>query len=468
MKKNLNLYPLLIVIIFSACRKNDPTFENLPKRKTAQTENASLMRSDITNPYYQVDSIGRNIQVVAESPSANSEKDRILNRRFPSDFYPTGFLLAPLDTLRINAEIVSGTSLPKLLIGTYQRYEGVTPQIVELKSGENKIVANKNGGIIWVRYSSSPMSSSKAKLTFVSGHKTVPVFVKNTTTLAQWQKLFEQADTAVHDVLLIGQRTNIVLPRTYAILKTQDNNSILDACDKTWDTEDDISGLDGSAPLHKKLAIPHLMVNRVYAGGAAWDYVTTYSYTSSFAESYAQNAWYQRHESGHQHQTAWDWDQEIMADFYAISTGMDWGLPKNLIARDGGWLQVWQRVKEYFNLPNTSRDYSNIWDGKNISTGERFRGSAMLIQLKLAFGAGFYQELHKQTRAEKPKLPDNASKYRYFMLKACNISGKDLTTFFRKWGFKDEVAYTEITKLNLSQPDIEPSSLTDDPVFTFN
>jgi hypothetical protein len=340
-----------------------------------------------------------------------------------------------------------------------------------LKSGENTIVANKNGGIIWIRYSNGNETGSKAKLTFVSGHKTVPVFIKNTTTGDSWRNQFDLADTAVHDILLIGQRVNIVLPRSYAVLRTQDNSSVLAACDNIWDSEDSISGLDGSQSIHKQLGTPHLMVNRNYAGGAAWDYATSYSYESSFGSSYANNVWYQRHESGHQHQQSWDWDQEIMADFYAISTGMDWGLTRQAMTRDGGWVHVWERVKEHFSLPDDSRDYSKIWDStlpNFISSGHRFKGSAMLIQLKLAFGAAFYHELHKQTRSEKPSLPDKVSKYRYFMLKACKISGKDLTYFFQKWGFKGATVYDEIAKLDLPKPSVEPSTLTDDPTFKFD
>ncbi|WP_343701944.1 M60 family metallopeptidase [Chitinophaga sp.] len=470
MKNNSNYLALSIVLVVTSliysCSKPEP--ESLQGYQKPGPRTQSPNRSAITNAYYEVDSLGRSVQFVTESPSAESEKSRLMNSFIPSDFYPTGFWLAPFSTLKIEAEAVSGTSLPQLLIGTYQRYENVNPQVVQLKPGLNEIVANKNGGILWVRYHDDLEPVSKAKLTFISGHKAVPTFVKNTTTADQWLRQFEQADTAVHDVLLIGQRVCIVLPTSFTALKTQDNNSILNACDNIWDTEDKLSGLDGSQPVHKPLGTPHLMVNRNYAGGAAWPYATTYSYLSSFAAAYANDAWYQRHEAGHHHQQAWHWHAEILADFYATATGMDWKLPGKKITRDGGWLNVWKAVNEYFNLPDADRDYSKIWDGNRIASGHRFRGSAMLIQLKLAFGDTFYHELHKRTRSERPSLPTAASKYRYFMLKACNISGKDLTGFFRKWGFKDEAVYTEIARLNLPQPDVDPSTMTDDPTFTLN
>jgi hypothetical protein len=49
----------------------------------------------------------------------------------------------------------------------------------------------------------------------------------------------------------------------------------------------------------------------------------------------------------------------------------------------------------------------------------------------------------------------------YFMRKACQISGNDLTGFFKKWGLKNDAAYAEIRTLNLPAPVQDPSVLTD-------
>jgi hypothetical protein len=80
----------------------------------------------------------------------------------------------------------------------------------------------------------------------------------------------------------------------------------------------------------------------------------------------------------------------------------------------------------------------------------------------MAFGDDFYKQLHKQTRTERPNLSTTEQKMRYFMLKSCTISGKNLTVFFKRWGFSvNQSVYTEIAALNLPQPSVEPSSLTD-------
>jgi predicted GNAT family N-acyltransferase len=51
---------------------------------------------------------------------------------------------------------------------------------------------------------------------------------------------------------------------------------------------------------------------------------------------------------------------------------------------------------------------------------------------------------------------------RYFMLSACQIAQKDLSDFFRKWGFKvDESVYTAISDLNLPAPTQDLTALRD-------
>ena len=85
----------------------------------------------------------------------------------------------------------------------------------------------------------------------------------------------------------------------------------------------------------------------------------------------------------------------------------------------------------------------------------------MFQQLWRAYGDNFFQQLHRKTREEKPTLDTDAKKMRYFMLKACEVSGNDLTGFFKKWGLQADTVYAEIAALRLSAPTTDPSTLTD-------
>ncbi|MNK45635.1 hypothetical protein D3C87_644030 [compost metagenome] len=77
----------------------------------------------------------------------------------------------------------------------------------------------------------------------------------------------------------------------------------------------------------------------------------------------------------------------------------------------------------------------------------------MFHQLWLAFGDNLYINLSRSTRENRPTVSTDAEKMRYFMLSACQITQKDLSDFFRKWGFKvDESVYTEIANLSLTAP----------------
>ena len=102
-------------------------------------------------------------------------------------------------------------------------------------------------------------------------------------------------------------------------------------------------------------------------------------------------------------------------------------------------------------------------DNKNFNADsvDVFFRLYMFHQLWLAYGDNFYQQLHKITRVEKPELNTDAEKMKYFMLKACIISGKDLTGFFKKWGLQADTVYAEIAALRLSAPTTDPSTLTD-------
>lgn len=450
-------------LLFHSCQKEiiSPEVESADPNQAQKATVVNLNNSAIpTNSLYTVDSLGKRIQIFSESASADVVKDRMQLSFAQTDFLPTALYAKQGDVLQINVQLLAGGALPKLLIGTYKRY-GVsfTPQEVQLQNGNNTITASKRGAL-WIRYAGN--GSSKVKITFVQGGRSIPTFVKNKTSQTTFANTINSSDTAVHDILLVGQNVMAILPKAITNFKTQNNNLVLQKFDQVWDIEDRLSGLDGSSSLHEPNKFPHSMsiMEPDFAGAVAGNFGTGYSYPSNFFETDSYESWFQRHEQGHMHQQRWDWHAEIMADFYAVSTGINLGLPANKIGRDGAWATIWTRVKAYFNKPEANRDYSTIWGDGDIQTN-RYLGSAMMIQLKYAFGDTFYHQLHKITREERPVLSTASAKYEYFMRKACEISGYDLTVFFKKWGFKYPNAYSAIAAMNLPKPVVDPSFFTD-------
>ncbi|MGE8377205.1 MAG: RICIN domain-containing protein [Sphingobacterium sp.] len=457
-------YSLSICLLaVSACKK-----ENLNSFDSAVSANKKATVVDLnngsvpTNAYYQIDSLGQGTQIFWEYPAAATAKDRLALSFLPSDYLPTGFYAKPGDTLRINVQKTTGTTLPKLLIGTYKRLgKDSSPQEVQLQEGNNTIIATKRGSL-WIRYGTANTPSSTSKLTFSGNIRKTPIYIKNRTIQSAFSATIAATDTVVQDLLFVGQNVFLVMPRSNNTFSNQNNNNIIQKIDQAWDAEERLSGLDGSSLIHQPYPIPHTMtiMEPAFAGALAGNYSTGYSYVSNFFETDGYVYWFQKHESGHMHQQKWDWHAEIMADFYAVAANINLGLPANKIGRDGAWATIWTRVAAYFDKPDAERDYSTIWGDGGVQ-GSRYLGSAMLIQLKYAFGDTFYHNLHKIVRQEKPTLANAAAKHQYFMRKACEISGYDLTVFFKKWGFNYPAIYTEIANLNLPKPVVDPSLFTD-------
>lgn len=446
--------------LLSSCQR-DIMDSYQPQNLSVDVSNKTVATNVPMNDYYDVNSLGEKNQIFTEHYSAKYEKNRLQSNFLLTDFVPTGFYVEANKTFILNVEQISGSTLPKLLIGTYARTGvGTTPQEVQLVSGLNTITANNKGGLLWVRYGNDSSQSGKAKLTFESGYQKVPLFIKNKTQSPDFASQISSSSAGVKDALLIGQNVYLVLQKEQKSLGTQNNNSILEKIDAYWKLEEDLIGLDNSSELHRAMKIPQLLTICVpaYAGGFAQSYVVATSY--SVKDNYLKVA---RHEFGHLHQQSWTTQAETMGQFFTISVGVDANIPKDKYAEGyGKWSNIWLDMSDYFSKSVDERDFSKIQGYKARLAGAGWLGSAMLIQLKYAYGNNFYKKLYKITREERPIFKNKNEKYEYFMIKASKISGYDLTDFFKKWGFKFPNAYISIAALGLPKPSVDPSTYTDD------
>ncbi|WP_316788614.1 M60 family metallopeptidase [Pedobacter frigoris] len=407
--------------------------------------------------------VGSNTQDFNELKDAIAERNRLALGNPWSDFDPTGFYLAPNTTMQISLQQLTGTARPKILVGTYSRYSVKNnPQEFTLTTGTNNITADQYGGLVWVRFGTTGTPSSSVRITFVSGHVRAPVFIKNQTTQTDWANQLSTY-TASPDVILIGTRVYQVYSRTRALnTQTQDNNYVLSKADQTMDIEDAISGIDGSAVQHQPNINQRIIMTE--NDGTGWMFATYYrtAYVTAAASAAftstigGVDGWGPWHELGHMHQQqAWKWSTlgEVTVNIYSLAVERAMGVTPSRLKRDN----VWPAVSTYLANTSPAKDFNGT-----ISNGEWIR-LYMFHQLWLAFGDNFYKQLHKVTRVELPTVSTDAEKMRYFMLKACSVSGRNLTNFFRKWGFLvNESVYTEIAGLGLPQPTVEPSTLNED------
>jgi len=408
---------------------------------------------------FAIDSIQEFTQVL----SGEAERNRLQHDWTYSDFTPTGVYVETSKTINLNIELIEGTSLPKLLIGTYSRDDhwNFKPEIVNLTEGANNIRASK-GGLLYIKYTSETNPNSKVKISFNSGWKHSPIYIKGETTNQLWKDKLTYFE-GIPDVTLIGDNAFLVISRDKAIeYQNQDQDEVLNSIDEVITAENDISGLDSSSALHMPNIHKIMMVE--YTGDAY--YMFAYNYRTAFnnsgleyllnPNSFNTEGWGPWHELGHMHQVdAWTWNKVVEAtvNIYSSAALRSRGITSS-------WMNTknkWPKIDTYLSLPEEEKDY-------NSDSLGYFGKYGMFHQLRLAFGDDFYKKLHKITREEKPEIYNNEDKMRYFMLKSCEASGKDLTDFFKKWGLKYtgvEAVYNEISELGLTAPDSDLTTLRD-------
>lgn len=164
------------------------------------------------------------------------------------------------------------------------------------------------------------------------------------------------------------------------------------------------------------------------------------------------NGWGLWHEVGHTYQQkAWTWGNmtETTVNVYSLAVERGFRLPASRITINNSW----PKLDTYFQKPIADRNYN---------AGDNDLKLIMFYQLGLAFGDNLYINLSRLTREERPVVSTDEEKMRYFMISACKITQKDLSDFFRKWGFMvDESIYTEIQNLQLPTPTVDITTLRD-------
>lgn len=439
---------LFLISLLSSCEKDDP----IPVEPVQPEQQIS---KDIA-----VDSL----QEFSQTISADADAARLGLTFSFSDFDPTGVYIPSNSTLKLTVNKLAGNGYPELLVGTYSHgtHWNKQPDVYPLKEGANTIFVNK-GGMVYIRYTTELNANGKTSIKFEEGWKHSPLYKLKKTSNSTWKKMLNELNEAP-TTTLIGEKSFVVVSRENAIAYQDfDQNTLLETIDEIITVENDISGMDGSEELHDP--VQHKLMLVEYTGDDY--YMFAYWYRTAYRkkdavqfilnpESIRNDGWGPWHEIGHMHQmSAWTWSTvvETTVNIYSLAVEKHFGINPSRYKRDNRW----EQVKTYLSLPDESRDFN----GENCNIWVRL---GMFYQLQLAFGDDFYKQLHKHIRKEKPAFNSDEDKMRIFMLAACRVSEKDLTTFFKNWGMKynnSEQVYAEIAKLNLPQPEIEITDLSD-------
>lgn len=409
--------------------------------------------------YGIVGMINRNEWVFTQVPSIAATKLRLKNSLDMSDFNPVGLRAQANVPLILNVQRISGTGLPKLIIGTYDRQTVTTYALTE---GLNTINTTTDGDL-YIKYSSDTSSNkNKIKITFLSGQATMPLYILGNSTHQEWLNQLSQ-DTISPNATLIANRVFIVVSKDKAIqYETSNQDTLLTYMDKILKAEDEISGLDGSTTIHQPPYYNKLMLLEKSSGNPdATSYgrvrIPTANINWILDPTYISNSgggWGIFHEIGHHHQQSpWSWSTctEVTVNIYSMAA-------KRLFhpGEQGISSSDWDNIMSYLSKPDSLKNY-------NSSNIENYTKLGLFHQLWLAYGDTFYQTIHKRTRNESPTPSGDAAEIRLFMLYACQISGRNLDNFFIKWGLNvAQSVYNEIDMLGYPQPEVDPSTLRED------
>ena len=334
-----------------------------------------------------------------------------------------------------------------------------------MKKGTNTFVVGNFGGLVYIQYTvyakPNPASLHPLTMTFQQGFVRTPNYVLGQTNKADWKNQLSTF-TSTPDVVMQSKRAFMVFSRANA-LQWQDNDQdlVLNTADQILDAEDAISGLDGSSETHRRNTNQFLLTQAEDGWMYATNFRTAYSANAAqFAFTplitgrlpNSGDAWGIWHELGHLHQQPWTWGAlgEVTVNIYSLAAERSLNVtPARMVSN-----KIWPNVSTYLKRTDANKNF-------NADSVDVFLRLGMFQQLWLAYGDNFYQQLHRQAREEKPQLNNDAAKMRYFMLKACRISGHDLTAFFKKWGLQADEVYEQIAALNLPNPSPDPSTRTD-------
>lgn len=400
-------------------------------------------------------------------PAAETERLRLATVYRGSDFLTTGRYAPPGTAITVQAEAVDGV-LPTLHIGLYDNHHDVVaqraPRDYPLVSGSNTFT-DPYGGPVYLRL---PGDGERARVTFASGTVPLPTFTLGATSEERFQAQID-ASAASAFVELTSPHAIITVSRTgFLTHRDEDHTALMGLVEDLIASHAAVSGLDGSAPSHRRKAGPYQFneVTKVPTGVGA--YATHYfnAFPASYldrlltVEGVRNRGWGFYHELGHLHQQFAYRPAgltEVSVNVYSLAVQRLLGQTSNLLTPD----------------PTTGLNPFQSALPKLGTEGLSFAGSfgayeklVSLRQLELAFGTGLWPELHRLIRTENPQSDwetQDALRWSNFAVFTSRVTGYDLTGFYvDRWAYPiDADGRAALAALNLPTPPVDPSTLTD-------
>ncbi|WP_143174500.1 M60 family metallopeptidase [Streptoalloteichus hindustanus] len=407
-------------------------------------------------------------------PSAQSERNRLRMTMQRADFQPTGYYLPPdrpltvtahPHGLRKGAKLELQVSAPGLVQHDNPDGESADVRTYPLREGTTTVTDPK-GGVLSVRYVTDKglfeRVAPRVTIAFDEAAEPLPFYVLGHSDEREWRAMLER--TEVPYAQLVSDRV-IVTARTSTFREQAPSpHALLSTYDEIVGVEEEISGLDGETPSDVPTPLRHSIVEGGRKPGFPYASDQVVSIPTDSARAFLtvdglKSFWGGWHEIGHHHQldpTDWPAIQEVSVNLYSLAVQRHF-----LGAGPGpehGTLKEWEDTKKFLEKVQTDKlDYNKEPVDDDDYYWYAFERLVMYEQLRVAFGDHFYPALHKAARTRDPQA-SALDKQRFFMVAASQISGRDLTDFFTKWGWINQLdadggkARMEIGNLKLPPP----------------
>ena len=188
------------------------------------------------------------VYTIPAQPDAAAEAAR-LDRMIWNDETPIGRYARTGDTITVDVTNLPAGHQAEIVIGFHEMWAATPPmQVVSLPSqGVIRFQAAQDGPI-GLRHIGK---NGDLGIT-VTGGAALPFFQHNVTTKAQWTHGLADFSDAPF-VQLLSDHAIITLPRAvYDAAPISDPDATLDQLEKMLALQDDLSGLDGTSPMHSR------------------------------------------------------------------------------------------------------------------------------------------------------------------------------------------------------------------------
>ena len=329
-----------------------------------------------------------------------------------------------------------------------------------LSPGVNKLKV-RNKGLVYLFYHTPDWQTApQVKIHFATG-KVNGYFDSQKHQASDWPRLLSAAVDDYFD--LLGEHAHLTFPtndlKTYA---ADNGDKLINAYDDLVRLEKEFMGL---------MKYNRPTVNRAYFHAMYTSYMYSTSYRTAYNVSGADvkraildlkqfklSPWGPAHETGHTFQTRpgfkWHGMTEVTNNVHSLYVQTQWGNASRLESENMG---------RYNNRYENAYHNSFVKKAAHPGEGDVFCKLVPLWQLQLYFAnargnADVYKDLYEKIRTSPDKSTPGEQQLEFTKI-MCDITGRDLTRFFRLWGFytpfDDEVDDYGKKRITVTQTQID-------------